>query len=439
MVNRLNVTIPRSGHLAIASVVILIILHFLILRVTPPGFYVDEALTGAHVTSMLTNGTDANGTTWPLFSLSAGGGYTTAVYLYPLVGWASIFGTGEYALRAFSTFITILAILITGLGVRVWTHNNKGMYLTWIIGLIMPWPWLSGSVAWDPIMLPLFVALAWLGFSNLMRHKNHTMLWLMIVGASLLLGAYVYPPFRASGPLLLVVGVVYAYLRSRINIKHILLTSLPLALLALPLLNFLLQPSAMGRTTQLSVFISGSLIAGLAQMIINYVLILNPVTLFITGDPNLRHSTGMFGMLGGVGLIGIIGLIAQWRKPRSQLRPLHAPLLIASVGVIIATLGSALTNEGQPHFLRATGAWPFFIIIISIGWQRILLMRWRYIYGAIGLCSVLTVTYIADLTLAYPSRSANAFDSDVRSQIRSGNTVQYPDSAINYYRNQYGK
>lgn len=420
--------------LIVAVVSTLVILHFLALKITPPGFFIDEALTGAHVTSMLDHGTDANGTAWPLFSSSVGGGYTTSVYLYPLVAWSSIFGTHEYALRAFSTFITILAILILGLGVRIWTRNKKSMYTTWIVGLILPWAWLGGSVAWDPAMLPLFVALAWLGFGGLLHHKRHRTVWLLLLGISLLLGAYVYPPFRVSGPLLLLGATIYAYHRHRVTVKHLAVATVTLGLLAIPLLKFLLQPGAMSRSQSLSVF-AGGIIDGLLQTIYNYLLLLNPVTLFVTGDPNLRHSTGLFGMLGGVGLVGAIGLVAMWCRPRHQVNTtLRTPLLVASAGAVIALLGSALTNEGQPHYLRATAAWPFFVILITIGWQRILLARRQYIYAALCLCGVITAAYITDLTTNYPARSANAFDSDIRRNIKSGTPVPYPDSAVQYYR-----
>lgn len=426
--------LSRRDWLIAAGISSLIIVHFLTLRITPPGFFVDEALTGAHVTSILAHGTDANGTVWPLFSSSVGGGYTTSVYLYPLVVWAQIFGAHEYALRAFSTFITIITILLLGISMRVWTHDKNSMYLTWMVGLILPWAWLGGSIAWDPVMLPFFVALAWFGFSGLLNYERHRLAWLLLLGTALLLGAYAYPPFRVSGPLLLFCAIIYASRRHRVTVKQLIITGATLGILALPLLGFLLQPNAMGRAQSLSVFASGGLIDATAQIVMNYILLVNPVTLFITGDPNLRHSTGLFGMLGGVGLVGTIGLFAFWRRPLHQLGAMRKPLLFASVGVLIALLGSALTNEGQPHYLRATGAWPFFVILISIGWQRIMLSRRRYIYGALCLCAVLTAAYVADLTIMYPARSASAFDTQTRSSIKAGALVTYPNSAINYYR-----
>lgn len=418
----------------IGLVIALIGLHFITLVVTPPGFFVDEALTGAHVTSMHARGTDANGTAWPLFSSSVGGGYTTAVYLYPLVGWASIFGSQEFALRAFSAFVTMLAIGALGLSMYLWTHSKKTMCLTWIVGLIIPWAWLGGSVAWDPALLPLFVALAWLGFSGLLNHSRHHTSWFILMSISLLLGAYLYPPFRVSGPLLLFAAAYYAYSHQRITVKQLLSTFTIAGLFALPLLTFLLQPSAMGRTQALSVFATGGVLGGTVQTIVNFLLLLNPITLFVTGDPNLRHSTGFFGMLGGVGLIGACGLIAMWRWPRHQQRATRTILLASSVGVGLALLGSALTNEGQPHYLRATAAWPFFVILITVGWHYVLLARRRYAYAAILLCALLTTGYVADLVITYPARSASAFDTDTRRSIQSGKAVPYPNSAMLYYQ-----
>src|SRR5680860_979184 len=66
----------------------LVLMRVFILPLSPPGFYIDEAASGAHVVAMVTNYTNAHGQAWPLFSQSLGGGFTTPIYLYPLSIWA---------------------------------------------------------------------------------------------------------------------------------------------------------------------------------------------------------------------------------------------------------------------------------------------------------------------------------------------------------------
>lgn len=392
----------------------------------------DEAVTGAHVQNMLENGTDANGKAWPIFSESIGGGYTTSVYLYPLTAWSVVFGTSEYALRSFSVFVTVLSILILGLSMRLWFGKNS-MYLTWLVGLTLPWAWLSSSLAWDPVILPLFVSLAVLSFSLLLKKDKHRLIWLLILGTSLLLGAYAYPPFRVSGPLLLLGAVAFALFKKRISWIHVGVLILWCSLLALPLAAFLLEPSALGRSQAISVFADGNIINGVNQILLNYFLIINPGPLFITGDPNLRHSTGILGMLGGVGLIGTIGLIGLFKK--KKIAPFKLLFVTSVVGVALSVLGSALTNEGQPHFLRATAAWPFFVILIVIGWHGILAAKRKYIHLAASATILLTSIYVIDLAVFYPERSAEAFDVPARQLIESGEAIDYPQKSLDYYKN----
>lgn len=428
----MNVSFRNNRHhlLIAASICLLIVIHFLVLRIAPPGFFVDEAVTGAHVQSMLENGTDANGTAWPLFSESIGGGYTTPVYLYPLVAWSAIFGTSEYALRSFSVVVTILAIAILGVSMNVW-FGRRIMYATWIIGLLLPWAWLSSYLAWDPVMLPLFVACAWLAFSILVSRQGHTMPYILLFGACLVLGAYVYPPFRVSGPLLLAAGAIYLFYKQHISLRHIAVLTILCAVLSLPLAYFMFQPSALSRSQAINVFSHGGLLLGIWEVIINYARMLSPISLFATGDPNLRHSTGLYGMLGGVGLMGTIGIISLLLRKKTKHRQIILP---AAIGIVCCMLGSALTNEGQPHFLRATGAWPLFIILIVVGWHELYQMRLRYFYGALIISSLLTIGYFTDLIAYYPARSSGAFDVTIREEIAAGRTVDYPEKALRYYR-----
>ena len=418
----------------VAALAGLVVLQFATLRVTPPGFYVDEATTGAHVVSMLADARDANGTPWPFFSQSLGGGYTTPVYLYPLVGWAAIFGDSEYALRAFSTFITIAAVLVLGLGMRYWL-GQRGMYATWFVGLLLPWAWLGGSLAWDPVMVPLFTATAWYCFSRLVHDQRHRLLLTLGLGTTLVLAAYVYPPCRVSAPLLLLASGIYLLRARHINIKQATLTAVWCAVIVVPLALFMFSDEAMGRSEAISVFGQANPLAAVGITLYNYLQLLNPLNLFVTGDPNLRHSTGVFGMLGGVGLVGILGL-TYLKRGTVELRL----TLLATVGIVLSLLGSALTIEGQPHYLRATAAWPFFVAIIVCGWCLIQQHATSIIRtAAFSVAGVMTVFYTVDLVFLYPTRSAESFDYTTRQLIQFERAlgidlpIDYPEKAMIYY------
>ena len=98
---------------------------------------------------------------------------------------------------------------------------------------------------------------------------------------------------------------------------------------------------------------------------------INPQFLFIHGDSNLRHSIQAFGMLSWVdALILAVGSIFIVLSPiilGKKFPKLDFGLVfkIGIFGIIAGIIPSALTNEGNPHALRAIAAWPFFALLIG--------------------------------------------------------------------------
>jgi 4-amino-4-deoxy-L-arabinose transferase-like glycosyltransferase len=418
-----------------------------LLTITPPGFYLDEAASGSHVVSMLANGTNAHGESWPLYSASLGGGYTTPIYLYPLTAWAFLFGTSEYALRAFSLFATILAAALLSLTVRLWL-GNKAAVIAGLTSLILPWGWIQGSLAWDPALVPLFMAASLLCVSIALKaySARHRVIAAAASGLALIALAYLYPPCRVTAPLLLASYYGLLFYQKKISLRFILITAGAFALLCVPLLQFMLQPDALERSSELSVFHNTTIAQGLWQVIVNFFGMLSPMFLFGTGDSNLRHSTGYQGMLGFAAIPPLVALLyvalrklrhymQTWRQPISQMQWLG---ILSIACVAFSLLGSALTAEGQPHSLRATAAWPFFVVLITMGWSYVTSRLSQTLrITVLALAAIATIAYVYDLTVRYPARSADAFDVSSRQIIKSGqNPVDYPQLSIFYYEHK---
>ena len=434
---------PRFVIIACLFILALVGIRIAILPFSPPGFYIDEAATGAHVVSMLEQGTNAHGQSWPLFSSSLGGGYTTPIYLYPLTAWSTIFGAHEVSLRYFSEFITLLAIGFLSLATSYWLGKRMAL-VTAIVGLSLPWSWLQGSLAWDPAMVPLLIAISFFAFSSLLfsDSKRLKVTSTMLLPVTLIALAYVYPPARVTAPLLYLIFYVTLYLRKALSLKMVLVSAAAAFLLVLPLAIFMIQPEALGRTSTLSVFSHVSLIEGIGKLGLNILLLLNPVFLFLVGDLNLRHSTLFQGMLGYGALIPIAVLIIYAIKHRRvQFSPrnntTHLLILIICLGILCSILGSALTGEGQPHSLRATAAWPFMALLVSLGWYVIFEARQRVLlYTALTLFVISTAAYAVDLAFYYPARAAESFDVSTRKNLVSGEQTDYPPMVLDYYKNK---
>lgn len=420
----------------------LIVLRIVLLPISPPGFYVDEAATGAHVVSMLHHGTNAHGQTWPLFSASLGGGYTTPIYLYPLVAWAAVFGTSEVALRAFSMFITIATCGLIGASVYAWLRSARLGLTATCVGLLLPWGWVQGSLAWDPAMVPLFAALGLWATGTLLftTSQKWRLVAHIVLPLSMVALAYVYPPCRVTAPLLLVGAYIILFFRQKATVWQLGISAGASLIAVIPLARFMVQPDALARSRELSVFHDG-ILSGIAQLLGNFAALLNPVFLFATGDANLRHATGAQGMLGLAALIPCAALIwyiishrSSWPTWRRTLTPPILMGLVAVLGIATSFLGSALTSEGQPHSLRACAAWPFFVVLITFGWQ-IITTRYEHLLKATLTVAVISlVIYVADLGIYYPGQADRAFDQPARRALAAHVAVPYPPLALQYYQ-----
>ena len=440
-------TFFRKHWILMGGIIGIILLRLLLLVITPPGFYLDEAAGGAHVITLLQHGTNAHGEAWPLFSASLGGGYTTPIYLYPLAAWVAIFGASEYALRAFSLFATILTAALIGYVLRKW-FDNKTALIGVVVALTLPWGWIQGSVAWDPALVPLFIAGALASFSIAMKtaHSRRRIAAITVVGIVLILLAYLYPPCRVTAPLLLVTFYSILFWQKKLSMTYTLLVIPFFLVLCIPLLQFMLQPEALERSRQLSILYNTSIGDAILRGILNFSSMLSPQFLFITGDDNLRHATGIQGMLGLAALPPLIALAVaaiHFLKKRPRYTQLLRNqeiflVLISLLGIVFSLLGSALTTEGQPHSLRATAAWPFYALLIAIGWRQLLTFSPNYIkYTSLTLAVIATTYYIVDLATLYPQRSASSFDVSTRQDIEAGRVNQnYPSLSIDYYKNK---
>lgn len=422
----------------IAAIVLLVIARVAALPFSPPGFYLDEAAGAAHIASMVHHGTNAFGQSWPLFSSALGGGYTTPIYLYPATIWAMLFGLSEISLRYFSEVCTLLAVLFMALSMRLWIGMRVGLIVA-CTGLALPWGWLQGSLAWDPALVPLVVSIAFAAFSQLLFTKSRytKIAMLMLLPVALIALAYLYPPARVTAPLLFIASYSVLYAKHIIDVRQIFVTIITSAVLALPLLQFMSGPESLNRSQSLIVFHDESVVSGLLQMISNFGQMLSPWFLFIDGDHNLRHSTGFQGMLGMAAIPAIIGLILLIIKSKSFKKLNHKLLLsIVVFGIFASLLGSALTNEGQPHSLRAVAAWPFIIVLLAIGWQWIFSLKNKFVTTLAALIFVVsTSAYIYDFVAAYPARSGESFDQSIHEKIIHGEKVSdYPDLSQKYYQ-----
>ena len=168
------------------------------------------------------------------------------------------------------------------------------------------------------------------------------------------------------------------------------------------------NPGAMrARFSTISIFAdSPSLGTAAGRAVRNYVSYFGLPFLFVHGDSNLRHNTGAGMLLWGMILVLVVGTVwclRHWREPLPELLVL---------GLLVAPIPAALTQEGTPHALRSAIMLPFLFAIAAMGWQRLLRPQSRsnLLIAVLALLLVGQATqWTVDLFVSYPLRAQTSF------------------------------
>ncbi|MDR2013718.1 MAG: glycosyltransferase family 39 protein [Rhodanobacter sp.] len=405
-------------------IVILNLIKFLGTDISPPGFYIDEALGAAHVICIKQTGADYYNVSFPLFSVGGGGGYYTAPYLYGEVVWTSIWGNSTAAFRSFCAFVTLLTILFLVLYVRKKAGDRTALWVA-LLATVSPWAFQFSRIAWDPPVAPMFL----MAGLYLMEGK-YRFSWL---ASSLALAgaAYAYPPMRIQLPLILIL-LPGTDIKSKAKmLGTFLVLVIPIFLKSMdPMFTARARYLALTSNDPGSPYRTTSFIELFFRFIKQILKHFSLKYMIVTGDRNLRHSTRHFGILSWVQFVALIwGLIWAfidmtriglrrraifWTRLSAGEQTL---LVLGVIGTLLGIAPAAMTWEGIPHALRSIGAWPFLCILAGVTIE--ISMRWievralaasRLVYGAIWVASLVFFgLYLNVFFNKYASESVNWF------------------------------
>jgi 4-amino-4-deoxy-L-arabinose transferase-like glycosyltransferase len=351
----------------------------------------DESMGAADIACIGETGVSVDGEHWPLFTVGAGGGFYTPVYLYFGVLWTRIFGISIAAIRSIPGVFVVLTILGTALLAKRLGGPRAGFWAL-LLASLSPWGFHFSRVAWDPPVAATFVV--WCCYFWLLERP---ILGGALSGAAFAGAVYSYPPTRMQAPLLFAFLFFYMARITEQRWKRSVSFSVLAVLLGLPLLQRMLDPGFRGRTHALLIFASEHLqgyestweklehVASTLALHLGKHLTF--AFLFLSGDRNRRHSSQFMGELGLLDdfalVLGLCWVIYRLRRallgradvPMSG--SLERTFVLALVGFFLGLLPAALTNEGLPHALRAIGAWPFvalagaaLLCTVEVHWKR---------------------------------------------------------------------
>jgi hypothetical protein len=198
----------------------------------------------------------------------------------------------------------------------------------------------------------------------------------------------------------------------------------------IPLVRYTLTRQFTGRSMRLAIFapeylrehrgIWTSFAFFVRTLLDNLGLHFRPSFLFLTGDPNLRHSTQLFGELGLVDdlalLLGVLLVAAALRGRAAHVvkelddGAVRRYFALSAAGIVLGVLPAALTWEGLPHALRGIGAWPF-VSLLGGGLLAMGEKQWR---ATAKVACVTSVVHAALFLLlyfrVYPGLAREAFN-----------------------------
>jgi len=459
-----------------------IVVRFLGLEVSPPGFFMDEATPAVHAMCLAETGKNMDGQSWPLYSHAAGGGQHPLTLLAFDIIWMKFFGTSRAAFRAVSAFWIFMTcvglfLLCRELAARVPVapddERSQSAVRAWpwlvlLAALLSPWGFQFSRVGWEAPLAPAFLTLALVAFLRGLRVRKQLLAWSIAAGFGAAAAMIDYPPMRATAPLVFAAMVVLLWLatngrRPRWNlIKGALTTLAVTGICMLSTLQKLEQGKINERLNNIAIWrpdwvkdrIGGTprWIFYVETFLHNVVAYLRPSFLFLKGDESMRHSPRIMGELSPVDVLALLLVagaaaaaalrrlrgrrsspIAQAGSPALAVRWLVAIALSALLGCFFGVVPAALTFDRIPHALRAIGTWPF-IALFTGSVLAIVQSRRRWVLPTLALVSlVYTLWFFPAYFHAYDKAEKHWFMREMTDMLdarRKENSPTPPEQAI---------
>ena len=345
--------------------------------VLPISLSGDEIDAGYQSWSLATTAKDYTGHFLPTFlhSLSE---MRTPLLPYFLAPFISIFGLSTLSLKVPVALLGVLNIyLIYFLANKLFSRNQSLGLLTSLILATSPWHIHFSRIAFDSTLL---LSLYLIGTIFFISNKVYLSLIFFV------LTFWTYPTANVFTPL--IVGLLWLIYKQSLLFHKKITFYLISFLFFVPVIINLLTGYASGRFAGISIFSDQKTIDSiittrtepwvlghksealyhnkflvyLKTFTSQYLNSFSPEFLFISGDPNYRHSIGEFGelftFLFPFLILGFIKIFIDWNKSESKL----------ILGwLLLSPIASAFTQGGGTHATRLIIMLPALIIIISLG------------------------------------------------------------------------
>ncbi len=381
----------------------------------PSGILVDEASIGYNAYSILKTGKDEHGISFPLV-FKAFGDQKLPLYPYLVVPAIKYFGLSVFAVRlpsvlAGSILPIVIFFLLSEFGLR-----KRIRFFGGVITAVSPWMIILSRFGYESNVGLLCFSTGLL-FSLISLRKKNVFIPILS-GVFFGLTLYSYVAYRFITPII-VLSFLFIKTRNSIKTKFILFASF--LIVVLPLFGVLFNPQSTVRFNQTNFsYVSGlkmeidenrtycsHLIPKMLCYITSnkatfmarsylyrYIDAFSPSYLFLTGDnKDLSLNVDNFGLfyvwLLPFYLLGILVLLNRIGNKRPS-----AMDILVFIGLLISVIPSLLV--GNPHKLRLSALFPFIIIVMMYGVNK---LTKNIMFIALNALSILSVCFFLVLFL----------------------------------------
>lgn len=430
-----------------------LVVRFVRLDKVPAGLYYDEIDLGYQVRSLLSTGKDYRGGLSPFFLRSFNTDKTPLPIFFSVLP-SLLFQSPEYQVRAGAALAGVIVVILAMLLAYQLTGKKLASVITGLVFAFSPWQIQFSRMAFEAIfMLMVFLA----SISVFLYWTGCKKRWVFYLSAILLgLNIYTYRTMSLFAPLtVIVLLIIYFQEFWKEGIIRIAIWLIIFSAMTAPFLYFTTIASAdQTRIGQISVFsdptipikimrsrevdsndfgnpqigksavwwtplFHNKVLSYVTAFGNNYYRNFSADFLFLTGDPNGRHSPSNTGELL---FVDIIGLLVGFGVVFKNMKDKKYKLLL--VLLLISPIPSDLTIDGANHASRLmTLAGPL-LLIVGLGYSKVIIWleknkKYRLGIPILGLVWLVAVVfYLHNYFMHYPIESARQFGFGYKQAIQ---------------------
>jgi hypothetical protein len=424
----------------IALFIVISFFHLWKISELPKGYYCDELSIGYNAMLIAETGHDEHDRFLPVF-FEAFGEYKNPLYIYTVSLIYKVFGISEYALRFTSFLFFFFFLLGFYFLVKDVFRDNKtiSIYLLLVVGFL-PFFFALSRIAFEVISQLTTIVYSLLCIHRA-YHQDRESRWTYSALAGFFLGLSVYSYSTARLlTFFLLLSLMLIYLR-RPFLKTAVTTAVFFLLTMIPYIAFSVgNPGALVARFKKISYLYNSSFSMLDKIILftgNYVSYFGFDFLLLTGDKNLRHSTGYGGELFFIVFIlfaaGLTGLAVRRKLFRDKF------LFMMFVNLLLSPVAGSLTEtvaSGKvPHVLRGVllGLYVSFFSCYGLSYLLLAKNKIKRTVMSITVFALLVgqiYPYLNDYFTAYEEKTIGWFESfDFKSALSSA-IGQNPEKII---------